>query len=110
MNGVTVPAPTTEGRTFRYGVLSLAKDNTGWVEYCTALPVRAGRHVLHWHPVDGSHVEFTYLDSAAPIDTAVVSGQTMNWRVKVAEPDIGPSFWRLVLTSLEPEADRYDCS
>jgi hypothetical protein len=113
VNGLTVPAPTTTGHTFRYGELSLAEDQTGSLEYCTALPVRAGNHVLRWRFLDSSHLEFTYFNSGienSPIDTAVVTGESLTWNAKVAEPQIGSSFWRLIRTSFDPFEDRSSCS
>ena len=105
VNGLTVPAPTTTGRTFRYGDLSLAEDQSGVLEYCTALPAKASSHILRWRFLDASHLEFTYFNTTGdnpPIDTAVVLGQGMTLNAKVAEPEIGSSFWRLVRTSFDP--------
>jgi hypothetical protein len=113
VNGLTVPTPTTTGHTFRYGDLSLAEDHTGSLEYCTALPVKEGNHVLRWRFLDSSHLEFTYFNTGMenfPPDTAVLSGETLTWNAKVAEPQIGSSFWRLVRTSFDPLLDRNSCS
>jgi hypothetical protein len=110
VNGLTAPAPTTTGHTFRYGELSLAEDQTGSLEYCTALPAKAGNHVLRWRFLNSSRLEFSYFDTGGAIDTAVVIGQTMTWNAKVAEPQIGSSFWRLIRTSFEPEDRSSSCS
>jgi hypothetical protein len=113
VNGLTVPAPTTTGRTFRYGELSLAEDQTGSLEYCTGLPVKPGNYVLRWRFLDFSHLEFTYFNTGMenpPVDTAVVNGETLTWNAKVAEPQIGSSFWRLVRTSFDPAEASSSCS
>jgi hypothetical protein len=112
VNGLTIPAPTTTGHTFRYGTLSLADDQTGSVEYCTALPAKAGNHILRWRFLDATHLEFTYFNTSGeqpPIDSAVVIGENMTWNAKVAEPQIGSSFWRLLRTSLDPLDDNEVC-
>jgi hypothetical protein len=113
VNGLTVPAPTTTGHTFRYGELSLAEDKTGSLKYCTALPLKAVNHVLRWRFLDLTHLEFTYSDTGienSPPDTAVVNGETLTWNAKVAEPQIGSSFWRLIRTSFDPLENRSSCS
>src|SRR4051812_22776929 len=113
VNGLTVPAPTTTGRTFRYGELSLAEDNIGSLEYCTAPPLKAGNHVLRWRFLDATHLEFTYFNTDienSPPDTVVVNGETLIWNAKVAEPQIGSSFWRLIRTSFDPLENRSSCS
>jgi hypothetical protein len=112
MNGLTVPAPTTAGHTFRYGTLYLVDDQTGSVEYCTALPAKAVNHVLRWRFLDATHLEFTYFSNAGeetPIDSAVVIGESMAWNAKVAETQIGSSFWRLRRTSLDPIDENQIC-
>jgi hypothetical protein len=104
VNGLTVPAPTITGHTFLHGDLSLAEDQSGSLMYCTVLPAKAVNHLLRWRFLDSSHLEFTYFNMGEgnpPIDTAVVLGQGMNWNAKVAEPQIGSSFWRLIRTSFD---------
>jgi hypothetical protein len=111
-NGETMPASTVTGKTLHYGVLELMEDQNGALEYCTALPVKVGKHILRWRFLDGSHLEFTYFNTTGyepPVDTASLIGQTMNYRAKVAEPDIGASNWRLVLTGLDPSNDSFFC-
>jgi hypothetical protein len=105
MNGLTMPAPTVTGRTLRYAVVRLAEDQTGSLEYCTALPLKGTTHVLRWRFLDGARLEFTYFNTTGtqPLpDTATVNGQSMNYRPKVVEADIGPSNWRLWWTAFEP--------
>jgi hypothetical protein len=104
-NGLTMPAPTATGHTLRYGLLKLAEDQTGSLEVCTALPAKATTYGLRWRFLDGTRVEFSYFNTtgAQPAtDTATVSGQSMNYRAKVVEPDIGASNWRLRLVAFDP--------
>jgi hypothetical protein len=112
VNGETMPGSTVTGKTLHYGVLELMEDQNGALEYCTSLPVKVGKHILRWRFLDGTRLEFTYFNTTGkepPVDTATVGGQTMNYRAKVAEPDIGASNWRLVLTSLDPSNDSFFC-
>jgi hypothetical protein len=112
VNGETMPGSTVTGKTLRYGVLELMEDQNGALEYCTSLPVKVSRHILRWRFLDGTRLELTYFNTTGnepPVDTATVTGQTMNYRAKVAEPDIGASNWRLVLTGLDPSDDSFFC-
>jgi len=112
VNGETMPGSTVTGKTLRYGVLELMEDQNGALEYCTSLPVKVSRHILRWRFLDGTRLELTYFNTTGnepPVDTATVRGQTMNYRAKVAEPDIGASNWRLVLTGLDPSDDSFFC-
>jgi hypothetical protein len=112
VNGETMPGSTVTGKTLRYGVLELMEDQNGALEYCTSLPVKVSKHILRWRFLDGTRLELTYFNTTGnepPVDTATVTGRTMNYRAKVAEPDIGASNWRLVLTGLDPSADSFFC-
>jgi hypothetical protein len=112
VNGETMPGSTVTGKTLRYGVLELMEDQNGALEYCTSLPVKLSKHILRWRFLDGTRLELTYFNTTGnepPVDTATVTGQTMNYRAKVAEPDIGASNWRLVLTGLDPSDDSFFC-
>ena len=112
MNGLTMPAPTNTGHILRYGVLRLAEDQNGSVEYCTSLPARGNTIPFRWRFLDQTRLEFNYFNttgSQPQADTATVAGQSMNYRPKILEPEIGASSWRLRLTGLEPGEVTYSC-
>jgi hypothetical protein len=112
VNGLTVPAPTTTGQTFVNGALSLQENESGSINYCTALPAKNTIYTLHWRFLDATHLEFAYFNTGqgqTPIDTAVVIGESMTWNAKVAEARIGSSFWRLTRASLDPVDPGYFC-
>jgi hypothetical protein len=104
-NGLTMPAATVTGHTLRYGLLKLAEDQTGSLEVCTALPVKGATYALRWRFLDGTRLEFSYFNTTGiqpATDTATVSAQSMNYRAKVVEADIGASNWRLRLVAFDP--------
>jgi hypothetical protein len=113
MNGLTMPAPTNTGHILRYGVLRLAEDQNGSVEYCTALPPKENAYPFRWRFLDKSRLEFSYFNttgSQPAADTATVSGQSMNYRPKVVESEIGASNWRLRLVGWDPAERPYSCN
>ena len=113
VNGLTMPAPTATGHTLRYGLLKLADDQTGSLQYCTGLPVKGATYALRWRFLDGTRLEFAYFNTTGiqpATDTATVSGQSMSYRAKIAEPDIGASNWRLRLAAFDPAEYTETCS
>jgi hypothetical protein len=112
-NGLTMPAPTVTGRTLHYGRVRLADDQTGSLEYCLALPFKATTYLLRWRFLSDNRLEFTYFNTTGSepvIDSATASGQSMNYRVKVGEADLGVSIWRLRLVAFDPSEDTTSCS
>ena len=106
MNGLTMPAPTSTGHMLRYGLLRLAEDQNGSVEYCITLPARGNTIPFRWRFLDATRLEFSYFNttgSQPEADTATVAGQTMNYRSKVLEPEIGASNWRLRLAGWDSD-------
>ena len=106
MNGLTMPAPTNTGHILRYGLLRLAEDQNGSVEYCITLPARGNTIPLRWRFLDATRLEFSYFNttgSQPQADTATVAGQSMNYRPKILESAIGASNWRLRLAAWDSD-------
>jgi hypothetical protein len=113
VNGATMPAPTATGKPLRYGLLRLMNDQNGSLEYCTGLPEKGRNYFLRWRFLSETRLQFTYFSTTGgelPIDTVTVAGQTMNYRAKVAEADLGASNWRLVLIAVDPSEPLLDCA